>query len=205
MILIAGGSGALGTLLARRLRARGLAVRVLSRVPERAAHLLGSGVAVVKGDLRDTDSLGRAMLDVETVVAAAHGFGSDDTVSPDSVDRRGNMNLVDAAVHVGADVVLMSAVGVASNSRMDLFRAKHDAEVYLKANAQRWSIVRATTFVETWAGIMGPPLLSQGRTLVFGCGNNPINLVSIIDVATNQVTKKVPVGRGPWGVVVVAK
>jgi YVTN family beta-propeller protein len=29
--------------------------------------------------------------------------------------------------------------------------------------------------------------------------NGPSGDVSIIDVATNQVTKKVPVGRGPWG------
>jgi len=38
MILIAGGSGRLGTLLVRRLEARGLAVRVLTRDRRRAAH-----------------------------------------------------------------------------------------------------------------------------------------------------------------------
>jgi YVTN family beta-propeller protein len=33
--------------------------------------------------------------------------------------------------------------------------------------------------------------------------NGPANDVSIIDVAAKQVTKKVPVGRGPWGVAFV--
>ena len=33
--------------------------------------------------------------------------------------------------------------------------------------------------------------------------NGPSNDVSVIDVATKQVTKKIPVGRGPWGIAVV--
>ena len=38
MILVAGGSGRLGTLLVRRLAARGTPVRVLTRSQARAAH-----------------------------------------------------------------------------------------------------------------------------------------------------------------------
>ena len=34
--------------------------------------------------------------------------------------------------------------------------------------------------------------------------NCPDGDVSVIDVATNQVTKKIPVGRRPWGLAVVA-
>jgi YVTN family beta-propeller protein len=33
--------------------------------------------------------------------------------------------------------------------------------------------------------------------------NGPSHDVSVIDVASRQVTKKVAVGRGPWGLVVV--
>ena len=39
MILIAGGTGRLGSVLAARLTGRGLEVRVLTRVPARADHL----------------------------------------------------------------------------------------------------------------------------------------------------------------------
>ena len=183
MILVAGGTGALGTVLVKRLRARFATVRVLVRDPARAVHLRDSGVELVKGDLRDSDSLRRAVTGVDTVVAAAHGFGNDDSGSPDSVDRHGNMHLVEAAAGAGAHLVLMSAVAAASSSRLDLFRAKHDAEQYLKASTAPWSIVRATAFVETWAGIMGPIVRTKGRTLVFGRGDNPINFVSVIDVA----------------------
>ncbi len=182
MILIAGGTGALGTTLVRRLCARHASVRVLTRAPARATHLPAS-VEVATGDLRDTDSLARAMAGATLVVAAAHGFGNDDSVSPATVDRQGNRNLIDAAVGAGADVVLMSGVQASASSRMELFRAKHDAEEYLRASSASWTIVRATAFVETWAGIMGPPLKAQGRTIVFGRGENPINFVSVADVA----------------------
>jgi nucleoside-diphosphate-sugar epimerase len=37
--------------------------------------------------------------------------------------------------------------------------------------------------METWATLMGKPLLETGRTRIFGRGNNPINFVSAHDVA----------------------
>jgi YVTN family beta-propeller protein len=46
--------------------------------------------------------------------------------------------------------------------------------------------------------------LSPDQTTLF-TANGPSGDVSVIDVATNQVTKKVPVGRGPWGLAVVAR
>ena len=43
MIVVAGGTGTLGTRLIPRLASQGLAVRVLTRDPARAARLAGSG------------------------------------------------------------------------------------------------------------------------------------------------------------------
>jgi uncharacterized protein YbjT (DUF2867 family) len=183
MILVAGGTGLLGTALCTRLTQRGSAVRVLTRDPARAGHLRASGVEIVQGDLRDVASLRRAVAGVATVVAAAHGFGADDSVSPASVDQQGNINLIDAAVAVGASIVLLSGVHASADSPLELFRAKHAAERHLVASGAPWSIVRATAFVETWAEIMGPPLRAGGATIVFGRGDNSINFVAVNDVA----------------------
>lgn len=183
MILVVGGTGLLGTALVRRLLAAGLPVRVLTRDPARAAHLRASGVDVATGDLRDIQSLRAAVRGVTTIVAAAHGFGEDASVSPATVDRTGNFNLIDAAAAAHASVVLMSGVHASPTSPIELFRAKHAAEEHLMASGTPWAIVRATAFAETWAGIMGRSLLDTGRTLVFGRGVNPINFVSIVDVA----------------------
>ena len=43
----------------------------------------------------------------------------------------------------------------------------------------------------------------DGKTIY--TANGPSNDVSVIDVASRQVTKKIPVGTGPWGLVVVER
>ena len=184
MILIAGGTGRLGTLLVRRLVKRGLTVRVMTRAPDRARHLAAAHVDIVRGDVRDRGTLDGAVMDgVRTVVSAVHGFAGPDRVSPASIDVRGNINLIDAASRVRADVVMVSVVGAARDSPMELSRAKYQAEQYLRSTGVPWTIIRATAFVETWAMVMGDPLRTTGRLMVFGRGSNPINFVSAIDVA----------------------
>ncbi len=176
MILVAGGSGRLGTLVVKRLADRGLEVRVLTRDPSRARHLGDAAIDVVEGDVRDAASLERAVEGVTVVVSAVQGFAGSGGVTPASVDRDGNANLVNAAAGARADVVLVSTVGAAGDHPMELFRAKHDAEMHLRASTVGWTIVRATAFVELWAEIMRKPI-------VFGRGTNPINFVSVGDVA----------------------
>jgi uncharacterized protein YbjT (DUF2867 family) len=176
MILVAGGTGRLGTLVVSRLVAGGHDVRVLTRDATRARNFPLSPVEVVRGDVRDRTDIERAMPDVTTVVSAVQGFAGPGRVTPASVDRDGNVNLFDAADAAGADVVMMSVVGASPDSPMDLFRAKYAAEQHLRAGNVPWTIVRATAFVELWAEIMA-------KAPVFGRGENPINFVSVRDVA----------------------
>jgi uncharacterized protein YbjT (DUF2867 family) len=183
VILVAGATGTLGTRLVRRLHARHLSVRVLTRDPGRAAHLAASGVQVVRGDLRDAASVRRAAAGAETIVMAAHGFSGTGGSSPDSVDRLGNGQLVDAATAVGAAVILVSVVGASPSSPLELFRAKYDAEVYARRSGVPLTVVRATAFIETWIQILSEPIRRAGRGLVFGRGQNPINFVSAEAVA----------------------
>jgi uncharacterized protein YbjT (DUF2867 family) len=183
VILVAGGSGRLGTLIVRRLVARGLCLRVLTRDRRRAAHLEGREVEVVEGDVRDGGSLGAAMRGVGTVVSAIHGFGDNGNVSPASVDRGGNRNLIDAAVAGDAAVVLMSIVGASAEHPIELFRMKQAAEEYLRASGAPWTIVRATAFAEFWLDLLDQTAGPSGRPVIFGRGANPINFVSASDVA----------------------
>src|SRR5258707_14538251 len=37
--------------------------------------------------------------------------------------------------------------------------------------------------MELWAQLIGQPIREQGKTIIFGRGNNPINFVSVQDVA----------------------
>ena len=182
MILVAGGTGRLGTILVDRLTGRGLEVRVLTRHARRAAHLPET-VPVITGDVRDPNTLRVAFEGVDFVVSAVHGFVGTHGDSPATVDRDGNAHLIDAAEEVGAEMVLMSGVGASLDSPMELFRMKYAAEQYALGSGVPTTIVRATAFVELWIELLRDTATRSGRPLVFGRGDNPINFVSVADVA----------------------
>jgi uncharacterized protein YbjT (DUF2867 family) len=182
VILIAGGTGRLGTLVVERLVNRGLQVRVLTRDPARAGHLAGDRVEVMTGDVRDRASLGPATAGVDLAISAVHGFmGPRDSLA--AVDRDGNANLIDAIKAAGAHFVLVSIVGAAADSPMELFRMKRAAEEYASASGVPTTTIRATAFLELWIELLQQTAAHSGRPLVFGRGNNPINFVSVADVA----------------------
>lgn len=185
MILVAGGTGLLGTRIVQSLAAGGHRVRVMTRDPARAALLRGDGVEIVPGDVRDPAAVARAVEGVRTLVSAVHGFAGPGATSPEAVDWRGNANLVQAAKAAGAEhFVMVSIQGISADHPMDLYRMKHRAEQELRASGLSFTIIRATAFMELWARMIGEPLVTKGRTVIFGRGRNPINFVSVHDVAT---------------------
>ena len=180
MILVAGGTGRLGTELIGRLVQRGESVRVLTRDPRRAAHL--PPVDVVRGDVRDRTAVLSAVRDADAVVSAVHGF-ADWRESPASVDRDGNHHLIDAAAAAGAKVVLLSVVGAAPDHPLELFRMKAAAESLLRDAVVPWTIVRAAAFRELYEELLRRTAGRSGRPLVFGSGRTPVPFASVSDVA----------------------
>jgi uncharacterized protein YbjT (DUF2867 family) len=184
MILIAGGTGTLGTRVVRMLTAHGLRVRVLTRDPGRARHLKGVLVEIVEGDVRDLPSVERAMDGVLTVVSAIQGFQGPGNVSPRTVDYEGNSNLIRAAREAEASrFILVSVFGAAPHSPMELCRMKYLAEQELQVSGLAWTIIRSTPLMETWFKVVGEPLVKSGKSRIFGRGTNPVNFVSADDVA----------------------
>lgn len=184
MILVAGGTGMLGAQVVHLLTARELEVRILTRDPERARHLRGERVEVVSGDVQDPHAVERAAAGARTVVSAIQGFAGTDASGPQAVDWQGNTNLIQAAQADEAEhFILVSVQGASPDHPMELFRMKYLAEQELRASSLAWTIIRPTAYMETWATLIGEPLLKTGKTRIFGRGNNPINFVSVYDVA----------------------
>lgn len=184
MILVTGATGTLGTRLVPLLREQNLPLRVLTRDPARAAALHGSGVEIVAGDVRDPRAVARAVEGIGTVIAAFHGFAGRGDENPRTVDWQGNRILIRAAREAGVErYILVSVHGAAPDHPMELMRMKWRAEEELRASGVAWTIVRPTAYMETWARLIGAPLLASGRTRVFGRGNNPVNFVAADDVA----------------------
>lgn len=97
MILIVGGSGMLGRLIARDLLTAGEPVRVMTRSPESVSALRDAGAEIVAGDLTDRPSLSEACTGVEQVVAAAHSLLGRGRYASTHVDLRGHCDLLDVA------------------------------------------------------------------------------------------------------------
>lgn len=185
MIVIVGGTGALGAHLVKLLAADTTEpIRIVSRNPSRASTMLVAGrIEAIAADVREPAAMRTALEGARVVVSAMHGFGVSGG-SPASVDDAGNRHLIDAARAAGAEhVVLVSVHGAAADHPLDLFRSKFAAEQALRASGLSFTIVRPTAFMETWAMLLGEPLRARGKTVVFGPGRNEINFVSAHDVA----------------------
>src|SRR5712691_7356774 len=183
MMLIVGASGRLGSVVAQRLLAQGKPVRLMTRNPFSLAHLKQQGAEVVSGDLRAPASLASACQGVEQVLAAAHALDGKGDNNPQTVDDMGNRHLIDAAKAAGVKhFIFVSVLGASPDSPLEFFRIKYRTEEYLRASGLSFTILRPSAYMELWAQLIGQPIVEQGKTTIFGRGNNPINFVSVEDV-----------------------
>lgn len=181
MILVAGGTGSLGRVVVARLGAAGHDVRVLTRDVRRADGLTAD---LAVGDVRDVGSLPAAVRGCSVVVSAVHGFLGGRGAGPEHIDHQGNSALLHAAVDAGVGhFVLLSVYDARPDHPMELHRAKHAAELELRASGPAWTVIRPTSYVETWIPLIAGKLESGGPARVLGRGENPINFVSVQDVA----------------------
>jgi uncharacterized protein YbjT (DUF2867 family) len=190
MILVVGGSGALGSALTRRLLATGARVRVMTRRPEAVGTLRAEGAEVVAGDLLDRASLLRACAGVEAVVASAHAMLGRGRQSSVHVDLTGHQHLVDAArlQRVGHFVYTSVYDFGPAFQAVPFFRIKLEIEEYVRASGLACTIVRPTAFMEMHAhALIGAPILANRRVVLFGRGLQPRNFVAADDVARCMV------------------
>jgi NADH dehydrogenase len=184
MILIAGGSGLLGTQVTQLLHAHGHSVRVLTRDPQYARHLESSQIETVTGSVQNPDAVAQAVAGARIVISAIHGFAGRGDSNPMTVDLQGNRALIQAAKSQGVErFILLSIHGATLDHPIELFRMKRRAEDALQASGVPWTIIRPTVYMETWTKLIGEPLVKTGKTRIFGRGENPINFVSASDVA----------------------
>ncbi|MEN8184923.1 MAG: NAD-dependent epimerase/dehydratase family protein [Myxococcota bacterium] len=208
--LVTGGTGLIGSHLAERLLRAGDRVRVLARGQSDISHLKTLGVEIVRGDLHDGAGLARALRGVEVVhhnAARVSDWGPWREFAKPAIE--GTASLLQAAVR--ADVgrfVHMSSAGVYGLRRIwgrrvdeltpiqrpplsdPYSRSKIASEAVVSRHRARGDIgvtILRPTFV------YGPRdraifprlarLLSQGRLIVAGRGDNRLHLIYAGDVA----------------------
>jgi dihydroflavonol-4-reductase len=115
--LVTGGSGFVGRAVVEELLAAGRAVRVLARNPDHPA-LAGLKVEVAQGDLREPESLRRALAGCTRLfhVAADYRLWVPDAAVMYAINVEGTRNLLGAAQSQGVErVVYTSTVGTLGN------------------------------------------------------------------------------------------
>lgn len=144
MILVTGATGTVGREVVKLLLEAGEKVRVLARDPAKAAQL-GEKVEVVKGDLREPETLDAAFAGVDKAFVLATG--------PELSSLEGNA--FDAAKKAGVKhIVKLSAHGADMEPGIMLGRWHKESEEKLKASGIAWTILRPGGFVSNtlrWA------------------------------------------------------
>lgn len=181
LVVVVGGTGRLGRQVVPLLGSAGRSVRVVARS---APATPVPGAEFVAADVRRPDTLPTALAGAAVVVSAMHGMDPTSGQSPQSVDAEGNANLIRAARTAHARIVLVSTIGASPHHPIELHRMKAVAEQLLRSGPEDWTIVRASAYAETWAAVLAQTAERSGRPTVFGRGENPINFVTVADVAT---------------------
>jgi len=167
MILVAGGTGFVGSAVVRELLRRGEKVAVLGRDAARARARFGAGVDARAADVREAAGLASAFSAVDVVVNAVQ-FPNSPIENRrkgwtfEEVDLKGTKNQVDAAKQAGVRrFVYLSGVGAAPDAARHWFRFKWEAEQHLINSGLEWVVIRPT-----W--VFGPDDSSLNRILGFG-------------------------------------
>lgn len=185
MILLVGSTGSLGGRIARELLGRGEPLRILVRPGSSWEALEEAGAEVVHGDLKDPESVARAVAGAKVVVTTANSAkrsGDDDV---ESVDRRGNRTLIDAARAAGVGrFIFVSALGSDLQSPVPFLRAKAETEAHLRESGLDYTIVQPNIFMDSWFPTLIEGALAAGRpvTLV-GEAKRRHSFVAEADVA----------------------
>lgn len=211
--LVTGANGFIGGALAARLLKDGVTVRAMVRSPEKGAWLAGQGAHIVTGEMRDVDSLRRAVAGCNLVfdVAAAAGSNSRATGNlPYEVNVTGTLALARAAheanaarlVHVSTIAVYGYRSGPVITEDAPL-RPRGEAYGISKALGERrlWAYAQSVGLPVTgvrpgmvygprsgfWTGAMFA-LVKRPPGLLIGDGTGNVPAIFIDDVVDLLVT-----------------
>jgi len=146
LVVVAGATGGTGQLVVKYLKAEGYEVRAMVRSLEKGKRVLGEDTTMVLADVTKPSSLPPLLAGADFVIST---IGSGSKASPEVVDYRGSLALIDAAKSAGIKKFIMVTSGGVTwrfhplNWLGDnVLKWKHKAELYLRASGLTHVIVR---------------------------------------------------------------
>ena len=185
VILVVGATGTLGLQISLGLAAAGRQVRAMVRERSDAgkvAALHRAGAEIVVADLKEPESLARACAGAGSVIVTASStISRTEGDSIETVDRLGNLALIDAAKAAGVGHFVF--VSFPSHPiAFPLQDAKRVVEAALVRSGLGYTILQPPHFWEVWCS---PALgfdVAGGKVRIFGTGTGQHSWISLFDV-----------------------
>jgi uncharacterized protein YbjT (DUF2867 family) len=185
-VLVVGATGFLGTQICVLLTQQNKKVKALVRStsdPKKIKVLQDMGIDTVVADVKDPASLKNICAGINAVITTVSStFSRSEGDSIDTVDRQGQLNLVDAAARSGVEHFVYISF-LQSPENFPLQDAKHTVEKKIQESNMTYTILRPTFFMEIW---LSPHLgfePQKGTVKIYGDGVNKISWISIRNVA----------------------
>jgi len=151
---------------------------------DRISAIQSAGAVTTIGDLKSPASLSQACEGVSAVISTASStFSRQEGDCIDTVDRQGQLRLIDAAQHAGVRQFVYISIPPGLHYDCPLFQAKREVEAALARSGIEYTVLLANYFMEVW---LSPTLgfdCANGRATVYGSGEQPLAWVSYRDVA----------------------
>ncbi|MGB3746199.1 MAG: hopanoid-associated sugar epimerase [Xanthobacteraceae bacterium] len=194
MILVTGASGFVGSAVVRHLIKAGHQVRALVRPTSSRTNLAELRVEIVEGDLRDVESLIRAMTGIRYVfhVAADYRLWARNPQDIVRTNVEGTRNLMTAALRAGVERIVHTSSVATLNARPDgkasdeTFRLEAQAAV----GAYKYSKIVAERLVETMTAEQNLPAIIVNPSTPIGPGD-------VRPTPTGRIIVQAAAGRMP--------
>jgi uncharacterized protein YbjT (DUF2867 family) len=174
-VLVLGGTGLLGSPVARRLQSDGFAVRLLARDPAKTRVMFGDSFEIVAGDVTDVVGLGRALEGCSGVHISIGG----------PVDQLSAENVAALAPRLGVERItyISGATAFEQNRWFPMTAQKLNAEKAIRDCGTPYTI-----FCPTWPMEMLPRYARGGQPLMIGNQPLPTHWFAADDLARMVAT-----------------
>jgi NADH dehydrogenase len=187
MVLVVGSTGFLGSAICTLLAEKERPFRALVRKdsdPAKVKQLEEIGADLVQADLKEPETLKTACAGIDQVISTASTtFSRREGDTIDSVDRQGQLNLVEAASAAGVKRFVYISFRDLKEFPCPLNAAKRAVEKALMESGMTYTALQPTYFMEVW---LSPGLgfdYNEGKARILGTGEQKNSFISLFDVA----------------------
>lgn len=186
MILCVGATGLLGSTVVKELLKRGKKVRCLVRQNSDISRLEKTSAEIVRGSLRDRQSLSAALQGVDAVISSfATNIIKDRRVATLwENDYEGNLSLIKGAREAGVKkFIFVSYWGLAKFGNFEHGKIKKVVEDLLAVSGMDYTVFRVTTLATDMSLLLGRRLLKKGSAPLFMKPHEKIRPILLEDLA----------------------